>query len=309
MEDDKKKIVYWINKNEQYILDILQLDSVISGNSLYRSPSISDLIQSFVLYSYIMQSNYEDLREKLTNNLSNNIKMPLTPIKKGDQKVKNIIRSLRILPLISPKEEDKKPEFNNQRVIAVNFKGFNYTILKSLIEELSGGEIFQGGQYALIKSIFQLFVNDVSFLSTFRDHAFITYIYGIPLLDSFYLFFEGGNIPDTIKIKKIILDEMSKDISIWESYKERDPIDIFLNDLTLNNSKKFYFSRVLFNHYLIDLSNIYISKGKYYSLSYFLWKLFKELNSQEKKEEIIKNFRSQMNDLLKMINNFYQSVI
>ena len=46
-------------------------------------------------------------------------------------------------------------------------------------------------------------------------------------------------------------------------------------DLTLNNSKKFYFSRVLLAHYIIDFSNIMISQGKFYSLSYLQWKVFK----------------------------------
>jgi len=40
----------------------------------------------------------------------------------------------------------------------------------------------------MLKYIFQLFINDSLFLLISRVHAFITYTYQIPLLDSFYFF-------------------------------------------------------------------------------------------------------------------------
>ena len=164
MEDDKKRIVYWINKNEQYILDILQLDSVISGKTLYTAPSLSDLLQSFILYSYIMEINYENIREKMRNNLSNNLKIPLIQKNKESQNKKYLIKSLRVFPYTLPLSEEKILKFNNQRVIAVNFKGFNYKIIRFLLEDLTDEKNFQGEQYALIKSIFQLFISDNPFL-------------------------------------------------------------------------------------------------------------------------------------------------
>jgi len=303
----EKKIVYWINKNEQYILDILQLDSVIAGRSLYKTPKISELVQSFFPYSLIIERNYEDIKEKLRNNLSNNIKMPIyQQNKKGIAKKYNL-KSLKIIPFTQSYVDENFSDFDSSRVIALNFKKDSYIIMKTLIQDIAGENFTENIQYSMLKSIFQLFISDYSFLSTFRTHAFITYIYQIPLLDSFYFFVDIDNTEkmfDLSKIKKIISEEINKDLSLWESYKDKDPIDVFFRDTTLNSSQKFYFSRVLLANYLIEESNTYIAQGKFPSFSYMQWISLRELFSKEYKKIIKDQYEDSLDLLLKIIKNF-----
>jgi hypothetical protein len=307
----EKKIVYWINKNEQYILDILQLDSVIAGRSLYKTPKISELVQSFFPYSLIMERNYEDTREKLRNNLSNNIKMPIyQQNKKGIAKKYNL-KSLKIIPFTQSYGDEKFSDFDSSRVIALNFKGDSYKIIKTLIQDIAGENFSENIQYPMLKSIFQLFISDFSFLSTFRTHAFITYVYQIPLLDSFYFFVDIDNTEkmfDLSKIKKIISEEINKDLPLWESYKDKDPKDVFFRDTTLNSSQKFYFSRVLLAHYLIEKSNTYIAQGKFPSFSYMQWISLRELFFREYKKIIKNQYEYFLDSLLTIIKNFTNSI-
>jgi len=307
----EKKIVYWINKNEQYILDILQLDSVIAGRSLYKTPKISELVQSFFSYSLIMERNYEDTREKLRNNLSNNIKMPIyQQNKKGIAKKYNL-KSLKIIPFTQSYGDEKFSDFDSSRVIALNFKGDSYKIIKTLIQDIAGENFSENIQYPMLKSIFQLFISDFSFLSTFRTHAFITYVYQIPLLDSFYFFVDIDNTEkmfDLSKIKKIISEEINKDLPLWESYKDKDPKDVFFRDTTLNSSQKFYFSRVLLAHYLIEKSNTYIAQGKFPSFSYMQWISLRELFFREYKKIIKNQYEYFLDSLLTIIKNFTNSI-
>jgi len=303
----EKKIVYWVNKNEQYILDILQLDSVIAGRSLYKAPKISELVQSFFSYSLIMVRIDENIREKLRNNLSNNIKMPIyQQNKKGIAKKYNL-KNLKIIPFTQSYEEEKFSDFDSSRVIALNFKRDSYKIMETLIQDIAGENFTDNIQYSMLKSIFQLFISDFSFLSIFRVHAFITYIYQIPLLDSFYFFSDINNtekMSDLSKIKKIVTEEIIKDLPLWESYKDKDPIDVFLKDTKLNSSQKFYFSRALLAHFLIEESNFYIAQGKFPSFSYLQWILLKELLSPEYKELLKDQYESCLDILLEIIKNF-----
>ena len=303
----EKKIVYWVNKNEQYILDILQLDSVIAGRSLYKAPKISELVQSFFSYSLIMVRIDENIREKLRNNLSNNIKMPIyQQNKKGIAKKYNL-KNLKIIPFTQSYEEEKFSDFDSSRVIALNFKRDSYKIMETLIRDIAGENFTDNIQYSMLKSIFQLFISDFSFLSIFRVHAFITYIYQIPLLDSFYFFSDINNtekMSDLSKIKKIVTEEIIKDLPLWESYKDKDPIDVFLKDTKLNSSKKFYFSRALLAHFLIEESNFYIAQGKFPSFSYLQWILLKELLSPEYKELLKDKYESCLDILLEITKNF-----
>jgi len=303
----EKKIVYWVNKNEQYILDILQLDSVIAGRSLYKAPKISELVQSFFSYSLIMVRIDENIREKLRNNLSNNIKMPIyQQNKKGIAKKYNL-KNLKIIPFTQSYEEEKFSDFDSSRVIALNFKRDSYKIMETLIQDIAGENFTDNIQYSMLKSIFQLFISDFSFLSIFRVHAFITYIYQIPLLDSFYFFSDINNtekMSDLSKIKKIVTEEIIKDLPLWESYKDKDPIDVFLKDTKLNSSKKFYFSRALLAHFLIEESNFYIAQGKFPSFSYLQWILLKELLSPEYKELLKDKYESCLDILLEITKNF-----
>jgi hypothetical protein len=303
----EKKIVYWVNKNEQYILDILQLDSVIAGRSLYKAPKISELVQSFFSYSLIMVRIDENIREKLRNNLSNNIKMPIyQQNKKGIAKKYNL-KNLKIIPFTQSYEEEKFSDFDSSRVIALNFKRDSYKIMETLIQDIAGENFTDNIQYSMLKSIFQLFISDFSFLSIFRVHAFITYIYQIPLLDSFYFFSDINNtekMSDLSKIKKIVTEEIIKDLPLWESYKDKDPIDVFLKDTKLNSSKKFYFSRALLAHFLIEESNFYIAQGKFPSFSYLQWILLKELLSPEYKELLKDQYESCLDILLEITKNF-----
>jgi len=97
----------------------------------------------------------------------------------------------------------------------------------------------------MLKGIFQLFISDSSFLLPFRAHAFITYIYKILSLDSFYSFSDINNtekMSDLSKIKKIFTEKIIKNPPLWESYKDKDPIDVFLKDTKINSSQKSYFS-------------------------------------------------------------------
>jgi len=303
----EKKIVYWVNKNEQYILDILQLDSVIAGRSLYKAPKISELVQSFFSYSLIMVRIDENIREKLRNNLSNNIKMPIyQQNKKGIAKKYNL-KNLKIIPFTQSYEEEKFSDFDSSRVIALNFKRDSYKIMETLIQDIAGENFTDNIQYSMLKSIFQLFISDFSFLSIFRVHAFITYIYQIPLLDSFYFFSDINNtekMSDLSKIKKIVTEEIIKDLPLWESYKDKDPIDVFLKDTKLNSSQKFYFSRALLAHFLIEESNFYIAQGKFPSFSYLQWILLKELLSPEYKELLKDQYESCLDILLEITKNF-----
>ncbi|MFP3257276.1 MAG: hypothetical protein RXO36_05715 [Candidatus Nanopusillus acidilobi] len=305
--DTEKKIVYWINKNEQYILDILQLDSIIAGRSLYKTPKISELVQSFFSYSLIMERNHEDIREKLRNNLSNNIKMPIYQQSKKSIAKKYNLKSLKIIPFTQSYGDEKFSDFDSSRVIALNFKKDSYKIMKTLIEDIAGENFTENIQYPMLKSIFQLFISDFSFLSTFRTHAFITYIYQIPLLDSFYFFTDINNTEkmfDLSKIKKIISEEIDKDLPLWESYKDKDPIDVFFRDTKLNSSQKFYFSRVLLAHYLIEESNFYIAQGKFPSFSYMQWILLRELLFPKYKEILKDQYEYFLDILLTIIKNF-----
>jgi len=306
--ESEKKIVYWINKNEQYILDILQLDSVIAGRSLYKTPKISELVQSFFSYSLIMERNHENIREKLRNNLSNNIKMPIyQQIKKGTAKKYNL-KSLKIIPFTQSYEDEKFSDFDSSRVIALNFKGDSYKIMKTLIQDIAGENFTEKIQYSMLKSIFQLFISDYSFLSTFRTHAFITYIYDFPLLDSLVYFLiiinNIGETLDILKLDKIISEEINKDLPRWESYKDKDPIDVFFRDTKLNSSQKFYFSRVLLAHYLIEESNFYIAQGKFLSFSYMQWILLRELLFPKYKEILKDQYEYSLDSLLTIIKNF-----
>jgi len=58
----------------------------------------------------------------------------------------------------------------------------------------------------MLKSIFQLFISNSSFLLIFRAHAFITYIYQISIIRFILLFFSDINntekMSDLSKIKK-----------------------------------------------------------------------------------------------------------
>jgi hypothetical protein len=304
----EKKIVYWINKNEQYILDILQLDSVIAGRSLYKTPKISELVQSFFSYSLIMERNHEDIREKLRNNLSNNIKKPIyQQIKKGTAKKYNF-KSLKIIPFTQSYADEKFSDFDSSRVVALNFKGDSYKIMKTLIKDIAGENFTENIQYSMLKSIFQLFISDFSFLSTFRTHAFITYIYDFPLLDSLVYFLiiinDIGETLDILKLDKIISEEINKDLPLWESYKNKDPIDVFFRDTKLNSSQKFYFSRVLLAHYLIEENNFYIAQGKFPSFSYMQWILLKKLIFPEYKELLKDQYEYSLDSLLTIIKNF-----
>jgi len=77
--------------------------------------------------------------------------------------------------------------------------------MKTLIQEIARENFRDNTQYSMLKSIFQLFINDSSFLLIFRVHAFITYIYQISLLNSFYSFSDINHtekMSDFSKIKK-----------------------------------------------------------------------------------------------------------
>jgi len=54
---------------------------------------------------------------------------------------------------------------------------------------------------------------------------------------------------DLSKIKKIITEEIIKNPPLWQSYKDKYPLDVFLKDNKLNSSQKFYFSRDLLAHF------------------------------------------------------------
>jgi len=97
-------------------------------------------------------------------------------------------KNSKIIPFIQSNEEEKFTDFNSSRVIALNFKGDSSKIMKTLIQEIAGENFTDNIQYSMLKSIFQLLISDSSFLLIFRLHAFITYIYQIPSLDSFYFF-------------------------------------------------------------------------------------------------------------------------
>jgi len=258
-----------------------------------------------------MERNYEDTREKLRNNLSNNIKMPIyQQNKKGIAKKYNL-KSLKIIPFTQSYGDEKFSDFDSSRVIALNFKGDSYKIIKTLIQDIAGENFSENIQYPMLKSIFQLFISDFSFLSTFRTHAFITYVYQIPLLDSFYLFVDIDNTEkmfDLSKIKKIISEEINKDLPLWESYKDKDPKDVFFRDTTLNSSQKFYFSRVLLAHYLIEKSNTYIAQGKFPSFSYMQWISLRELFFREYKKIIKNQYEYFLDSLLTIIKNFTNSI-
>jgi len=150
-----------------------------------------------------------------------------------------------------------------------------------------------------------------SFLSTFRTHAFITYIYEIPLLDSFYLFIDIDNTKKMFalsNIKKIVSKEINKDLSLWESYKDEDPIDVFLRDTKLNSSRKFYFSRVLLAYYLIEKSYTYIARGYFPSFSFMQWISLRELFFLKNKETIKDQYGYLLDSLLEIIKNFINSI-
>jgi len=314
----EKKIVYWINKNEQYILDILQLDAVIAGRSLYKTPKISELVHSFFSYSLIIERNYEYIKEILRNNLSINIKMPIyQQNKKGIAKKYNL-KTLKKIPFTQSYGDEYFFDFDNSRVIALNFKRDSYEIMKTLIHDIVGEDFTEkieyfaeNIQYSMLRSIFQLFISDYSFLSTFRTHAFITYIYEIPLLDSFYLFIDIDNTKKMFalsNIKKIVSKEINKDLSLWESYKDEDPIDVFLRDTKLNSSRKFYFSRVLLAYYLIEKSYTYIARGYFPSFSFMQWISLRELFFLKNKETIKDQYGYLLDSLLEIIKNFINSI-
>ncbi|MFP3300382.1 MAG: hypothetical protein RXN92_04825 [Thermoplasmatales archaeon] len=107
--------------------------------------------------------------------------------KKGFAKKYNF-ENLKIIPFIQSYEEEKFSDFNSSRVIALNFKGDSYKIIKTLIQEIAGENFTDNIRYSMLKSIFQLFISDSLFLLIFRVHSIITYIYQIPLLDSYYFF-------------------------------------------------------------------------------------------------------------------------
>jgi len=164
----EKKIVYWINKNEQYILDILQLDAVIAGRSLYKTPKISELVHSFFSYSLIIERNYEYIKEILRNNLSINIKMPIyQQNKKGIAKKYNL-KTLKKIPFTQSYGDEYFFDFDNSRVIALNFKRDSYEIMKTLIHDIVGEDFTEkieyfaeNIQYSMLRSIFQLFISDL----------------------------------------------------------------------------------------------------------------------------------------------------
>ena len=94
-----------------------------------------------------------------------------------------------------------------------------------------------------------------------------------------------------------------KDLPLWESYKDKDLIDVFLKDTKLNNSQKFYFSRVLLVHFLIEESNFYIAQGRFPSFSYIQWILLKGLLSPEYKELLRDQYEYSIDPLLRIIKN------
>jgi len=57
--------------------------------------------------------------------------------KKGVAKKYNF-KNLEIIPFIWSFEEEKFFDFNSSRVIALNFKGDSYKIIKTLIQEIAG---------------------------------------------------------------------------------------------------------------------------------------------------------------------------
>jgi len=89
-------------------------------------------------------------------------------------------KDLKIIPFIQSYEEEKFSDFNSSRVIPLNFKGDSYKIMKGLIQDIAVENFTDGMQYSMLKSIFQLFISDSSFLLIFRVHAFVIYIYQIP---------------------------------------------------------------------------------------------------------------------------------
>ena len=102
-------------------------------------------------------------------------------------------KNSKIIPFIQSNEEEKFTDFNSSRVIALNFKGNSYKIMKTLIQEKRGENFTDNIKYSMSKSFFQLFIRNSSFLWIFRIHAFIAYIYQIPLLGSFYFFSDINN--------------------------------------------------------------------------------------------------------------------
>ena len=176
--------------------------------------------------------------------------------------------------------------------------------MKGLIQNIAVENFTDGMQYSMLKSIFQLFISDSSFLLIFRVHAFIIYIYQIPLLGSFHFFSDINNtekMSDLSKIKKISTEEIIRDLPLWESHKDKDPIDVFLKNTKLNSSQKFYFTRALLAHFLIEEGNFYIAQGKFPSFSYIQWILLKESLSPGYKELLKDQYESCLDILLEII--------